>query len=1490
MATITSLGFNIGSNWDGSGVRAARNDLAALSGELEALSRKRIVLDVDLDAAAAQAELAAMTEDREVLLDVQADTGQAAAEIAAVAHDRNVRVNVDTDQALVNVRRLGGAFNGAGEHAKNFGLLSQKGLTFTQLAVLGAVAAFNLLGPAVTAVGAIISTALPAAMIGASFVILRENEAIRQSWGHLKDDAGVIFREAAQSMVDPLVNAADIIHDRLWELKPLLTETFEATGPLVDELARGIMRMAEGALPGMRDALRDMEPMMKGLEDGMARFGERIGNMFRGMMADAEGFGDMWRVLGDRMGEFFEIWGVRSGQFAKEGAVMFDGVMGGINRLIDGILFGLGGAMQHMAGPLSEFWYVFGHTFGDAFAQVLPALGEVTAALAPILTDVLKIVIPPIAELATIILQNLAPVIRDLHPLILVAAQNFAELVRAIQPHIPQIMELATKLVEQLTPAFIHLLEEVTDFVLTADGQLNPAFQKMIDLSIEMLPAVSDLVNGIADLVDACDPAAGVIIGVTVAVWGLNAALAINPFTGIAIAITAVTLALIKLEQETGVFSSHFHEMGREWATFTTWLGDHFEEMGREWGVFTLAIGDHFREMGRELTVLEANLDKFFNGIGNGLKTWAQDIGSEFTTLEATLDNFFNGIGQGFKNFGADISSEWDTMWTTIDQKWDTFTADVRAVWDPFWQDLKLSVSGMTTATGIVWGSLWTEVKERWNTYTAEMGQEWSTFWTTVVKDPVKGWWGEISSEWNTMWTTVDTKWSEYTAELGQEWSTFWNGTIKDPVKGWWGEINREWDTMWTTIDTKWESYKAELGQEWNTFWTTVIKEPAKTHWNEIQSEWNTALGWLGQHWRTHKEEIGREWNTFWTGIKQFGIDTWNDIKEEFATWGNDLKEEIDTIVRKVGEAWSKIVPAFNDPLGFIKGAWNAVAPIFGLEPIGKADGGAVGGGGTSAGSFATGGPVPGIGGPTEDNIPAWLSVGEHVWTASEVKAAGGHRSVEQLRQRVVEGQGYAAGGPVEWMWGKVRSIEPSMQLTSSYRDTNDYHGQGKAIDVSNGSDSTPEMRNVATVVANKWGRDTLELIHSPFNMNIKDGRNVGDGMGLYGAGTMAQHRNHVHWAVARALDGEAGLPIGDGGGYSGPSAAQIAAHREAVAEIEAIINRTNENTATRMFAYGKVRDGAGKGYGDFNKVKQMKSPFGVYAPAGDVHGGGILGSGSGAINQLNAALAAAKAAIGGVIPEGERRAIIEHAMRITNTPPPDTVEDWLRGMNTLISRESGWNPGAVNTTDSNAAAGNASRGLAQVVPTTFATYKVPGYDNIDAPVDNVAASINYIKSKYGSIFNVQQANANMPPKGYAEGTMNAPAGWAIVGERGPEAVRFRGGEKVHSFDEIIEKIKQEASGNAQQIADQVAREVAAAIDRLSSEAHTHNSELANKLASEMRSMAERLADLVGIEIQVPVSIGDGINDGQEVVSLIQQQVVPKLEMAVRQGIGRRNA
>lgn len=147
---------------------------------------------------------------------------------------------------------------------------------------------------------------------------------------------------------------------------------------------------------------------------------------------------------------------------------------------------------------------------------------------------------------------------------------------------------------------------------------------------------------------------------------------------------------------------------------------------------------------------------------------------------------------------------------------------------------------------------------------------------------------------------------------------------------------------------------------------------------------------------------------------------------------------------------------------------------------------------------------------------------------------------------------------------------------------------------------------------------------------------------------------------------------------------------------------------------------------------------------------------------------------IGGVVPKGQRLAVINQALAADHIPPPGLLAQWQAGLNTLITRESGWNASAINRWDSNAKAGHPSQGLAQTIPGTFNAYVPKSLKHLGIlnPVANVAAAARYIVSRYGNITNVQQANANRPPAGYDSGGFLQPGmNLAFNGTGRPEPV-----------------------------------------------------------------------------------------------------------------------
>ncbi|MGK5496394.1 transglycosylase SLT domain-containing protein [Streptomyces sp. URMC 125] len=125
-----------------------------------------------------------------------------------------------------------------------------------------------------------------------------------------------------------------------------------------------------------------------------------------------------------------------------------------------------------------------------------------------------------------------------------------------------------------------------------------------------------------------------------------------------------------------------------------------------------------------------------------------------------------------------------------------------------------------------------------------------------------------------------------------------------------------------------------------------------------------------------------------------------------------------------------------------------------------------------------------------------------------------------------------------------------------------------------------------------------------------------------------------------------------------------------------------------------------------------------------------------------------------------------------------------LSDTNLILHRirvESGGNPRAINNWDINAKMGQHSRGLMQTIPSTFAAYAGKYRSRgIYDPLANIYAGVNYAIHRYPRTWRRVLAGTS----GYWTGTHSASPGLALVGERGPELVDFRGGERVYNNGE----------------------------------------------------------------------------------------------------------
>lgn len=395
---------------------------------------------------------------------------------------------------------------------------------------------------------------------------------------------------------------------------------------------------------------------------------------------------------------------------------------------------------------------------------------------------------------------------------------------------------------------------------------------------------------------------------------------------------------------------------------------------------------------------------------------------------------------------------------------------------------------------------------------------------------------GAIVWAWNNVdWfrNAVLTAWDWIQAAIS--WA--WNNVIM-PILNWFGQLFSALGAgiMWVwnnVIKVAWDLLLAGLQAVGNYFswvWNSVIKPV----WDAL----GAGIAWV---------------------VDNVVLPVWDRLKGALDL----VKDAFGAAVDWIGQVWDRIKGIAAKPVKFvvdtvynkgIREAWNKVAGWLNLPKLDEAPLGELG-------NYARGtSRLPGYS-PGHDNMrfvstdgraAINLGGGEGIARPEVVRAVGPSRwdnlntaartgGVPAVRRELGN---FAGGGVVESIVDKVNRFFPGMEITSTYRDTNDLHGRGLAVDFSNGGTAgTPQMKAAARFFHDNYAPMLAELIHWP----LAGWRNIDEGRPFdFGPATNDQHRDHVHVAAYTPLP-EPGTPIapiasgGSGGGLFGWLRARVA-------------------------------------------------------------------------------------------------------------------------------------------------------------------------------------------------------------------------------------------------------------------------------------------------------------------------------------------------------------
>jgi len=337
--------------------------------------------------------------------------------------------------------------------------------------------------------------------------------------------------------------------------------------------------------------------------------------------------------------------------------------------------------------------------------------------------------------------------------------------------------------------------------------------------------------------------------------------------------------------------------------------------------------------------------------------------------IKGTFGPVFSWLGDVIGDVWQSILDGWDLLWQGIQTAWNSV---LKPVLDLMW-------TVISTTIGIIGTVILAPLLIAWNLLS----------------------WG-ISAAWNNI---IKPAWDAMSIAI--QW--LWNNVLS-PVFGW---ISAGWQLLTDGIKWYWENVTKPA---WD-----ALQAAAQWMWYNVLSP---VFGFIKSGWELLSQGISAIWN--------------NVIRPVWDTFGSVIDfvvhnvvepafEAVKTALGKVGDFFSSVVDGIKSvwnglksilakPINFMIGtvynggilkAWNTIADFIpGLNPAAPL---------AEIQENATGGAIRGPGTGTSDDILSWLSNGEHVLTAADVKALGGQGGVYALRDLIKSGE------PFTWEGGRLR-------------------------------------------------------------------------------------------------------------------------------------------------------------------------------------------------------------------------------------------------------------------------------------------------------------------------------------------------------------------------------------------------------------------------------------------------------------------------------------
>ncbi|MEU3149076.1 transglycosylase SLT domain-containing protein [Streptomyces griseus] len=276
-----------------------------------------------------------------------------------------------------------------------------------------------------------------------------------------------------------------------------------------------------------------------------------------------------------------------------------------------------------------------------------------------------------------------------------------------------------------------------------------------------------------------------------------------------------------------------------------------------------------------------------------------------WNVVSTALSTAWNAVWNAIRTAAEAVWNALRTAWTAVvgafATAWTAVSAALSAAWNAVWTAIRTAAEAVWNALRTAWTAFVGALATAWTATSAALSAAWSAVWN-AIRTAAEAVWNALRTAWTAFVSALATAWTATSAALSAAWSAVWNA-IRTAAEAVWNALRTAWTAFVGALQTAWTAVSGALTAAWNTVWN-ALRTAAQAVWTAMQAAWNAFLTAVQAVWTTVSAALSTAWSVTWNAIKTAAETIWNALRAAWTAFTTAIRTAWDTFINAFKTAW----------------------------------------------------------------------------------------------------------------------------------------------------------------------------------------------------------------------------------------------------------------------------------------------------------------------------------------------------------------------------------------------------------------------------------------------------------------------------------------------------------------------------------------------------------------------------------------------------------